>query len=387
MKIALCTDSFLPIVDGVGRVVVEYAQYLSHAGHECYVITPMQNTGYRGNFPFEILDFLSVNQPISPQYKAGFAVLDSHYCERVAQIDFDIIHAHDPGPAGMEAVRLAEKRKIPLIGTFHSKYYSDIRRLVHSETLATLGVKVIANFYEKCDEVWTVSENAARELISYGFNKEIRIMPNSVRIRPYDFAAPREACEKFSLDPRRPILLYVGQIDIKKNLLLVLEAASILQQKGCRFQLVLAGQGKDREMLEQKAYELGIKNIKFVGHVKEESLLYGLYRAASLFLFPSQYDTAGLVVSEAAMMGTPSVVVSGSAPSEIIIHNKNGLVCEESAQDLAEMVYHYLQEMTESERESLSARAKESIPVSCEQIMELVSDRYKAIIQQFSTGG
>ncbi len=43
MRIAECTDSFLPIVDGVGRVVYQYACSLSLSGNECYVITPIQD--------------------------------------------------------------------------------------------------------------------------------------------------------------------------------------------------------------------------------------------------------------------------------------------------------------------------------------------------------
>ena len=54
----------------------------------------------------------------------------------------------------------------------------------------------------------------------------------------------------------------------------------------------------------------------FTGHIYDSKLLNGLYMAASLFVFPSEYDTAGLVVSEAAMMGTPSLVTEGSAPAE-----------------------------------------------------------------------
>jgi len=55
LRIALCNDTFLPIVDGVGRVTYQYAGALGRLGHECYVITPMQEAGYRGQYPFEIV--------------------------------------------------------------------------------------------------------------------------------------------------------------------------------------------------------------------------------------------------------------------------------------------------------------------------------------------
>jgi 1,2-diacylglycerol 3-alpha-glucosyltransferase len=119
MRIVECSDSFLPVVDGVGRVVYQYACSLSHSGNECYVVTPLQNAGYRGSYPFEIVDFVSVKMPTAPQYQTGIAPLDLHYIERISQIKLDIIHVHAPGFAGVEALRLSEKLNIPLVGTFH----------------------------------------------------------------------------------------------------------------------------------------------------------------------------------------------------------------------------------------------------------------------------
>ena len=96
MRIGQFTDTFYPIVDGVGRVVFNYATHLPRLGHECYVIAPMANTGYRGGFPFELVDFNGASLPGSRQYKAGIAILDRHYHVRIADIPLDIIHAHAP---------------------------------------------------------------------------------------------------------------------------------------------------------------------------------------------------------------------------------------------------------------------------------------------------
>ncbi len=55
MKIGQFSDSFLPIVDGVGRVVYNYCDSLGKKGHELSAIVPMEDMGYRGRFPFEIM--------------------------------------------------------------------------------------------------------------------------------------------------------------------------------------------------------------------------------------------------------------------------------------------------------------------------------------------
>ena len=58
MKILEFSDSFIPIMDGVGNVVYQYAMNLPAKGHECYVVAPQTDTGYRGGYPFELVDYL-----------------------------------------------------------------------------------------------------------------------------------------------------------------------------------------------------------------------------------------------------------------------------------------------------------------------------------------
>ena len=242
MRIAECTDSFLPVVDGVGRVVYQYACSLSLSGNECYVITPLQNAGYRGKHPFEIVDFSSVKVPSAPQYQTGIAPLDLHYMERISMIELDLIHVHAPGFAGAEAIRLAGKLNIPLVGTFHSKYYEDFLRVTHSDVLASLGSRFVAEFYARCDEVWTVSQDAAETLRSYGFKGEIEIVQNGTEMRTPSPEVEIAARERFNLGSE-PILLFVGQIDYKKNLRRIVELSCAAEEARAFISTCLCGAG------------------------------------------------------------------------------------------------------------------------------------------------
>ena len=376
MKIALCTDSFVPVVDGVGRVVERYATELSSRGHECYVITPIQPTGWRGRLPYEIVDFMSIAVPTAKQYKAGIATLDPHYMERIKDIQFDLVHAHSPAASGIEAQRIALRQKIPLIGTFHSKYYDDLRRYTHSEAVSLLGVKFVVNFFERCDETWTVSNHAAETLRSYGYRGEIKVVHNgNVPLEP-DPAYEKAAREQYGLDDR-PILLYAGQIDRKKNIFIIPEVACLLAERGRDFRLIFAGQGADADELRKVIGEKGLSDrTVFTGHIYDSDLLNGLYMAASLFIFPSEYDTAGLVVSEAAMMGTPSIVIEGSAPAEWVTDRKNGIVCDGSIEDMAARAEDYLFNYTEDMRAGMSDAARRTIPEPWDRVINGVEENY-----------
>lgn len=381
MKIGQFSDSFLPIVDGVGRVVYHYATALARRGEECYVIAPMSDTGFRGGYPFELIDFISMELPRQKQYSTGIPQLDTHYDARMRSVNLDIVHAHSPFIAGLEAQRLARRRGIPIIGMFHSRYYDDFYQITGTEMLANIAVATIVNFYQRCDEVWTVSQSSKETLYDYGYVGEIVVMPNGTPDIDPSPARAATAKEHFQL-PDEPILLYCGQMNWKKNILRILESCASSARSGNVFTLVLAGQGPDVKSIQQKVAELGLtERTRFTGHVTDENDLYGLYENANLFVFPSLYDTSGMVVREAAAMSTPSVVVRGCATAEPIRDRENGFLCEDTTESLSEVINLALSDLAMTTRIGESAR--KTIYLSWDDIAQITMDRYTALIEHY----
>ncbi len=384
MRIGQFSDTFLPIVDGVGRVVYNYASALARQGQECYVVAPMADTGYRGGYPFELIDFISMEVPRQRQYSTGIPQLDTHYDARMRCVELDVIHAHSPFVSGLEAQRLGRRRNIPVIGMFHSRYYDDFYKLTRTEMLANIAVATIVNFYGRCDEVWTVSQSSADTLHDYGFSGDIVIMPNGTPDVLPDAGRKADAKAYFHL-PDPPILLYCGQINWKKNILRILEGCALLRQSGTPFSLILAGQGPDARAIERKAEELGLAGCTyFTGHITDEKLLYGLYENASLFVFPSLYDTSGMVVREAAAMEIPSVVVRGSAAAEPILDGQNGFLCDDTAESLCTVLQKALSEPEVTRR--IGAEARKTIHLSWDSIAERAVGRYAQLIERMKRG-
>ncbi|MBQ6399902.1 MAG: glycosyltransferase [Clostridia bacterium] len=378
LRIGQFTDTFLPIVDGVGRVVQAYAESLCRLGHEVAVIAPMYDTGFRGGFPFELVEFNAKALPGLKQYRIGEAMLDPHYRKRIRMIDLDLVHAHSPFTAGSEALRLAAVRKLPLVGTFHSKYYDDFLKATRSESIARMGVRVVVNYYNRCDEVWAVGKNTADVLREYGYEGDVQVMPNGATFRTASDADVAEVSRRWNLG-ERPLILFVGQMDWKKNILTVLEACAALKAAGVDFRLLLAGQGMDLGAIRRKIGDLNLQDrAEAIGHITDNTLLDGLYARASVFAFPSLYDAAPMVVREAAVMGTPSVMVRGSTAAEVIRDGVNGLLCENDPKDLARV----LQEALENpERLAKIGRcARETIPVPWDKVLEKAAERYERLV-------
>ncbi|MBR1586286.1 MAG: glycosyltransferase [Clostridia bacterium] len=378
LRIGQFTDTFLPVVDGVGRVALAYAETLCKMNHQVTVVAPMYDTGYRGGYPFELVDFVGMTLPGMKQYKAGEAPLDSHYRQRMRMIPLDIVHAHSPFTAGSEALRLAVLRKIPLVATFHSKYYDDFLKTTKSEALAKAGVKFVVDYYERCDEVWAVGQATADVLHEYGYEGEIVVMPNGVTLRTADQDAVTEVERRWGLK-KEPMILFVGQMNWKKNILRVLEACALLKKENKRFQLVLAGQGPDLKEIEKKIYALDLGDrAHLAGHITDTRILDGLYSRATVFAFPSLYDNAPMVVREAAVMGTPAVMVRGSSAAEIITHGENGFLCEDDSADLAQVLGGILSDPDMVRQ--VGDRARETIPVPWDAIIATAVERYERLI-------
>ena len=382
MRVGEFSDSFLPVVDGVGRVVYSYCDHLGRLGEECTAVVPMNDTGYRGSFPFEIIDFYSQKLPGGVRYRLGMPLLDEHYHQRIAMKHFELVHVHSPFIAGMEGVHYAKKNHVPLIGTFHSRYYDDFLQISGSRLVAGVSTDILVrDFFNRCDEVWTLTEESERTLRNYGVTAHLWRMPNGIERRPVSRRSREISIRRYGIRTNCPVLLYVGQLNWKKNLAMIMEACAEMKKEGMDFQLVFAGMGPHETEIRQKAEALAIgEELNLVGHVQNTEELDGLYAAADLFVFPSVYDTYGLVVREAANAGTPSVVTEESGASDGIRNGINGFLARETSSDLCRVIVSALQDRDRLEKIGEAAMA--TLPVSWEEVIERVRERYRYHIER-----
>ena len=103
--------------------------------------------------------------------------------------------------------------------------------------------------------------------------------------------------------------------------------------------MIFVGGGYELEDVKEYTRKVGLMGqTLFTGPIHDRALLKGYFTRADLFLFPSTYDTAGLVVMEAAACRTPSVLIKDSCASEIVTDGRNGYVSEENADAFAAVI-------------------------------------------------
>jgi glycosyltransferase involved in cell wall biosynthesis len=101
--------------------------------------------------------------------------------------------------------------------------------------------------------------------------------------------------------------------------------------------MLFVGGGFDLGRIKRYAKKLDIEDkIIFTGEVKDRELLQGYYLRSDLMIFPSTFDTAGIVKVEAAAHKKAGIFIENSCSGELVEHDKNGFLCEENAESLAQ---------------------------------------------------
>ncbi len=377
-------DSYLPAIDGVIVTVQNYARWLNMDHCESYVATAEGPKGYEDTDPFKVIRYMSIPVPKRSPYRFGVPIMDLRFVYEQHSLMPDLVHTHSPFTAGREALRIARSRKIPLIASFHSKYYDDVLQVTNSKFLADHAVKIIVDFYNSADYVWTVNEGTANTLRDYGYKGKLELMPNGTDfLYPKNIKASVDAVnERFEYTQQDKVILFVGQHVFQKNLVSLLEAAALYRQKSGVFKLLMVGDGYARNDLIKKADELGLTDIvTFAGNEYDREKLSAIYLRADLFAFPSVYDNAPLVVREAAMAKCPSVLVANSNAAENAEDNENAFLCENTVESIADAFMRAISD--DANRLRVGANASLSIARPWRLIMKDVYARYKEIHEEF----
>jgi 1,2-diacylglycerol 3-alpha-glucosyltransferase len=366
-------DVFPPETDGVGMVVKSYAEELTRMKHCCYYVSP-KIPNYNAVQSFPTFQYFSIGLNGST-YRAGIPQLDIPFRNKIKKVDFDIIHAHSPFSAGREAMRIAKKKSIPLVGTFHTKYYDDFYKATHSKLISKTCVKYVLDFYNSCDEVWAVSNSTADVLREYGFKKDIKIMPNGTNLWYPTEEDIKKVSEKYGLDDEH-VFLFVGQQNWKKNIRNIIKAIKVFSKNNKDFKMVFAGKGPDEDEIKELVKTLCLqKKVIFTGHIMDRNLLMSLYARADLLVFPSPYDNAPMVVRESAAAGTPSILLKDSCSAEGITHGYNGFLCENTPKSIANCIAEAL-----PSAKQVGEKARQTIPLPWSSVMENAFSRYRELV-------
>lgn len=380
-SIGLFNDSYPPIMDGVAVTVYNYAFWLNKKNQDVTVVAP-KAPNFQDKEDFEVMRYASVPIPQRKPYRLGLPYMDIQFLNNLyAKKDFHLVHAHSPFVAGRLATKIARKRKIPIVGTFHSKYKDDFKRALSLDFAANQITNMIIHFFEQLDEVWIPQASVEETIREYGFKGNVQVVNNGTDFKTNNAIEPikSSARETLNIPQDEFVFLFVGQHIWEKNTKLIIDALGLLQETD--FKMFFIGDGYAAERMKEMVKEKNLESkIIFKGIILERQILKKYYVAADLFLFPSLYDNAPLVVREAAALHTPSIIVKNSTASEVVVDNVNGYLTDNTPVALAEKIKYAIS--NRANLKLIAENASKTIAQSWEEIVEEVLDRYVHLINR-----
>ena len=362
MKVGLFIDTWYPMVDGVIKVVDNYARRLVKY---CDVVVFCPAT--RGfdkdqdaGIPYKVVRCSSLPL-INYDYDIPTPALDPLFEAQLIRSGIDLVHIHSPFAVSLAGVLYAKLHKLPLVATLHSQYKQDFEKPLKFKPALDIAMDSIMRVFNACDECWAVNEGIKDLYVNeYGLTAPCKVRLNATDHTPVKdpVEAARIVNSTYGIPEDATVFLFVGRINFIKNIAFTVRALAKAKAMGLKnFRMLFVGRGQDEDKLAALVKEQGLENeVVMCGLVSEKSMLENLYSRAKLFLFPSMYDANSLVQIEAACQSTPTVFLEGAKTSATVTPGVNGYVSAPGEDNYARMIMDILADPDGYKRISDAAR-------------------------------
>jgi glycosyltransferase involved in cell wall biosynthesis len=322
MKVVLDGTPFLLEKTGIGHYTENLAAHLlrSRPELELELFSISLRAGHRLKRLAPSLEGVRVkgyNLPANFLYYTWWKRTDAFPAESLLG-DFDIFHATNYQAPALRGARLISTVHDINFVRFPEMQSKGIRRFISSlPALLERSRMVLADSRFTADELAEAYELPPAK---------VRVVYPGLNPVFLDEPAPEEietALRAYCLEP--PYLAYIGNLHPRKNLATLLEAFSLLRERGLEHRLAVIGGGglgklnnTEYRKLMFKVEDLGLRDeVTFTGYVPDERLRSLLARA-DMLVFPSIYEGFGLPPLEAMACGVPVITSSRASLPEVV---------------------------------------------------------------------
>jgi glycosyltransferase involved in cell wall biosynthesis len=288
-KILIITDN-LP--DQINGVVTTYKNIESYAIVDGYTVDYIHPGRYR-----------YVDCPKYNEVKLAWAT-PAMVGKEIEKIAPDYIHIATEGPMGLSARRYLAVHGYRYNTAYHTKFPEAMKKILGIPEKLTWPI--IRCFHSNSHRVLTTTESMVNTLKEHGFGNNVVSWTRGVDRTVFKPLKSRQTSDT--------ILLCVSRISAEKNL----EDFFNLDYPAAR--KIMVGDGP-----KLKEYKLKYPDVEFVG-AKRGVELAKYYQDADVFVFPSRWDTFGLVMIEAMACGTPVAAYPVQGPKDVIDDYATGVM-------------------------------------------------------------
>ena len=372
MKILFLNHEFPPIGGGGGAWTLDISRFLKHRGHEIKVVTS-HNKGLPRHELVEGVSVIRLPSLRIELFRAsflsmGFYIIGSFFYSLLLIIRWrpDIIQVVFAVPAGVVGLLLSKMTGIPYVISAH---LGDVPGGVPEKTH-----KWFRWIFPATVPVW---RNAARitavshhtgSLIQESYHLQSIIIPNG-----YDPKKIQPQAIQLNIPP---IIVFAGRFVLQKNLSVLIEVLSSLED--LPWQCKLVGDGPLRKSIEQSLIEKGLtERFEITGWLTPDEVVDQL-RCCDLLFMPSLSEGLSIAGVHALAVGLAIVAYDVGGFDELVKNDVNGFLAKPGEkQKLTEGLQTYL----ENPKKLLSAR-KASLAHAKRFDLNLIVDAYEQIYHE-----
>ncbi len=319
LRVAVFSGNYNYIMDGAAMAQNRLVAHLIDRGHEVLVVAPTtREPAFR--HAGTLLPVPSVALPGKRnEYRIGLG-LTPRIRARLDAFRPDIVHIATPDYTSITALRYAEKRRIPAVASFHTRFdtYPRYYGLAWLEKYLT---RYMRWFYARCMHVYPPTQSMLEELRRDGIGRELRIWGRGVDHALFSPGRRDMGWRRgLGFADEDVVVAFVGRLVLEKGIDVFAEAVRRAQAEAPALSALVVGEGPERARFGSR-----LPGAVFVGHRSGEDLGRA-YASADILFNPSVTETAGNVTLEGMAAGLPCVAADVAGTRSFVRDGETGLL-------------------------------------------------------------
>ena len=379
MNIAIFASAFYPHFGGVEEACRNLALEYERRGHQVTIVTsqhpktlPAQEN-IQGvdvwRFPFELPRGSASGLA---NFARQFPIDLRGVLRLLKERKIDIIHVQCVGSNGFYALWAARRTGLPLVVTTQGERTMDAGKLYQKSITANWTLKQLlrqANYVTACSEQ-TLDD--ARQFVGSPLSGKSRPVYNGISLDEFDAG-------QTAYSHPRPYLFAIGRVVPQKGFDVLIDAYARLSARMADApDLLIAGDGAERENLQKRVGELGLTDrVHLIGFADRPTAV-SLFRGCEMFILPSRHEPQGIVNLEAMACAKPVIASRVGGVPEIVLDGVTGLLVPgEDAPALAQALESLLADPDKARALGAAGRAR----VVAEFTWPRIADQYFQIYE------
>lgn len=378
LRVALFTGNYNYIKDGVALTLNRLVAFLEERGVPVLVFAPVAEKPAFASAG-ELVPVPSAAIPTRSEYRIALG-LSRQARQRLDAFRPTLIHIAVPDAAGYQALKLAERRGIPVVASYHTRYDTYLR-FYGLGFLEGLGRRYLRHFYSRARRVYPPSESMAEIIRAEGQSRHIEVWARGVDSGLFSPARRDMAWRRaIGIADDEVAVSFAGRLVKEKNVAVYTRVMNALTASGLKARPLVIGDGP-----EMAAMRASLGKGVFAGFLHDTGLARA-YASSDIFFFPSESETFGNVTLEAMASGLPAVNATASGSTSLITEGVTGfLVSARDEAGMAAALRSLIADQPLRSRMGGEAR-KRALEFSWDAILSGLLESYRQVLREARNG-